>query len=177
MAKAANPARKMNFFMNSFFYFKLAQSEGGFNYNNVKRWTKKINVFSYNLIFIAINACKHWTMVCVSIPTREIMYLNSLTSSDDDGQAFTRNILMWLRLEFSSKSSSGAFPDFNVKPVRCPQQLNSFDCGVFILAYADLLSNELTLNLMTQSLSDGVRKLVAFWIVRGYLVSFPFHLF
>ena len=105
------------------------------------------------------------------------MYLNSLISSDDDGQAFTRNILMWLRLEFSSKSSSGAFPDFNVKPVRCPQQLNSFDCGVFILAYADLLSNELTLDLMTQSLSDGVRKLVAFWIVRGYLVSFPFHLF
>ena len=65
------------------------------------------------------------------------------------------NIVMWLKLEFESKRLSGPFIDFNVKPVRCPQQLNTDDCGVFILAYADLLSNKLDLDIMTQSLADG----------------------
>ena len=169
-AAASNMARKSNLFMNSFFYFKLTGSHGGFNYNNVKKWTKNQNVFSYNLIFIPINAANHWTMVCVSIPTREIMYLNSLSSLKDEGKTILMNIVMWLKLEFESKSLSGPFLDFNVKNVRCPQQLNTDDCGVFILAYADLLSNELDLDIMTQSLADGVRKLIAFWIVRGYLV-------
>ena len=169
-AAAANMARKSNMYMNSFFYSKLAFSKGGFNYNNVKRWTRKLNVFSYNLIFIPINAANHWTLICVSIPTKEIMYLNSLDNSKVDGKTVTSNIEMWLRMEFESKNISGPFKDFNVKPVRCPQQSNTDDCGVFILAYTDLLSNQLDIDIMMQSLADGVRKLIAFWIVRGYLV-------
>ena len=167
---AADLARRSNLFMNSFFYSKLALSKEGFNYNNVKRWTKGKNVFSYNLIFIPINAAHHWTMVIISIPSREIMYLNSLDSLKVDGKTITSNIATWLRLEFESKRLSGPFIDFTVKAVRCPQQLNTDDCGVFILAFADLLSNELDLDIMTQSLADGVRKLIAFWIVRGHLV-------
>ena len=157
-AAAANMARKSNLFMNSFFYSKLALSQGGFNYNNIKKWTKRQNVFSYNRIFIPINASNHWIMVCVSIPTREIMYLNSLSALKDDGKTITINIIMWLRLEFESRSLSGPFPDFNVKPVHCPQQLNTDDCGVFILAYADLLSNELDLDVMIEFFQMGFVK-------------------
>ena len=43
-----------NWFANTYFYTKLME-DGTYNYKNVRRWTKKINIFECDRMFIPIN--------------------------------------------------------------------------------------------------------------------------
>ena len=164
-------ARNPNLFMNSFFYDKLVDHGRGFKYSNVQKWVKGVDIFSCNRVFIPINMSQHWSLVCVSIPTREILYLDSLGK---DGKTVMLNITKWLQNELSFKHSGCDIHDFTEKNVRCPLQLNGDDCGIFVLTFVDLLSNDCSLDIMNQSQCYGIRKLIAFWIIRGRLVSLPF---
>lgn len=38
------------------------------NYKNVKRWTKKIDIFGKDILIVPINAFKHWFSVMVLRP-------------------------------------------------------------------------------------------------------------
>ena len=159
--------RNPNLFMNSFFYLKLAQEEGGFNYSNVKRWTKNIDIFTCNQIFFPINFKEeHWALVCVSMLRKKILYLDSVSRS---GSIITENILKWLQEESLSRTMK-PLSSFSVEDVCCPQQSTSYDCGIFILAFVDLLANDLPVDIMQQSLCDNLRLSLCIWIVRGRLV-------
>ena len=162
-------ARNPNLFMNSFFYDKLVDHGRGFKYSNVKKWVKGTDIFSCNRVFIPINMSQHWSLVCISMPTREILYLDSLGK---DGKSVMMNIAKWLQSESSPKNN---IHDFTEKNVRCPQQMNSDDCGIFVLAFVDLLANDLNLHMVTQSHCYSIRKSIAFWIIRGRLVNLPIH--
>ncbi len=54
------------------------------NYKNVKRWTKKIDIFEKKVLVIPINAFKHWFTVLVLNPQlllsgkSEIIYCDSM---------------------------------------------------------------------------------------------------
>ena len=164
--------RNPNLFMNSFFYLKLAQEEGGFNYSNVKRWTKNVDIFTCNQIFFPINFKKeHWALVCVSMLRKKILYLDSVSRS---GKTITENILKWLQEESLSRTKK-PLSSFSVEDVCCPQQSTSYDCGIFILAFVDLLANDLPVGIMQQSLCDNLRLSLCIWIVRGRLVLVIFY--
>ena len=38
------------------------------NFKNVKRWTRKVDVFDKEYLIIPVNACKHWWCVIVVNP-------------------------------------------------------------------------------------------------------------
>ena len=42
-------------FMTSQFYPKLAETASGFKYENVKRWTKKVKLFAFDLVVVPIH--------------------------------------------------------------------------------------------------------------------------
>lgn len=42
----------------SFFYPKLMN----YNYQMVKRWTKKVDIFSYDIILVPVHLGLHWTL-------------------------------------------------------------------------------------------------------------------
>ncbi|TPX17657.1 uncharacterized protein E0L32_012036 [Thyridium curvatum] len=49
------------YFHNSFFYEKLKLNKGrGVNYDGVKKWTSKIDLFSYDYIVVPVNENAHW---------------------------------------------------------------------------------------------------------------------
>lgn len=56
------------------------------NYKNVKRWTKKIDIFGKDILIVPINAFKHWFTVFVLRPHSlltngnkcEIIYCDSM---------------------------------------------------------------------------------------------------
>lgn len=159
--------RNPNVFMSSFFYTKLVHFQGGFNYSGVKNWTKKIDIFTCNQVFFPINIKnEHWTLVCVSMLQKKIYYLDSLGRS---GKTITGNILKWLQEESLSRTQKPA-PGFSVEDISCPQQSNSYDCGIFTLAFVDLLANELSVEIMQQSLCDNLRLSLCIAITRGQLV-------
>ena len=48
------PTRLASYFFNSFFVFTLMIRDNGYNYSSVKRWTKKIDVFSLDKVSVNI---------------------------------------------------------------------------------------------------------------------------
>jgi sentrin-specific protease 7 len=60
------PAEKV-FFFNTYFYTALTKNTGrnGINYDAVKRWTAKDDVFSHDYIVVPINEDTHWYLAIV----------------------------------------------------------------------------------------------------------------
>ena len=149
---------------NTFFY--LALSDKG--YSHVCRWTKKIDIFSKNKLFIPIHIeDSHWCLVYVNFPEKAIKYYDSM-----GGRNFKclKLILKYLMLEHDDKKGKDFHPSgwllMNVK--NCPQQLNYWDCGVFVCMFAEYLSRDAPLN-FSQRHMDRFRRQITYEINRKKL--------
>jgi Ulp1 family protease len=168
LVQQSNGTRVASHYFNSFFYSKLTEG-GRYNYGNVKRWSKKFDVFSLNKVFLPINLNNtHWVMAVVKITQHEIHYYDSMSGS---GQRHLRHILQWLQDESKEKkkteldTSSWQLIDGEED---VPQQGNGFDCGVFSIMCADYVSDDLPL-CYNQSEMPNNRIKIGAAIARGQL--------
>ncbi|XP_034035480.1 uncharacterized protein LOC117518461 [Thalassophryne amazonica] len=142
--------QKVHFF-NSFFHKQLVAK----GYEGVKRWTKKIDLFSKWLLLIPIHLEIHWSLVTVTMATKTINYY------DSQGIVFrhtTQNILKYLQSEAKEKKQTGFQKGWKVAVIKgIPQQKNDSDCGVFVLEYCRRLSLKQPL-LFSQEDMPHIRK-------------------
>lgn len=121
-------------FFNSFFHKQLVAK----GYEGVKRWTKKIDLFSKWLVLIPIHLEIHWSLVTVSMANKTISYY------DSQGIVFrhtTENIMKYLLAEAKEKKQTGFQKGWKITIIKgIPQQKNDSDCGVFVLEYCRCLS-------------------------------------
>ncbi|XP_037553776.1 uncharacterized protein LOC119430442 [Nematolebias whitei] len=124
---------KVHFF-NSFFYKQLVAK----GYDGVKRWTKKVDLFSKWLLLIPIHLEIHWSLVTVTMATKTISYY------DSQGIVFrhtTDNIMKYLQSEAREKKQTAFQKGWKITIIKSiPQQKNDSDCGVFVLEYCRCLS-------------------------------------
>jgi Ulp1 family protease len=164
-----NPKRKRSHFFNSFFMDKLlGDGHVGYCYNGVARWTKKFDVFQMDKIFFPVNISNtHWTMAVVLISRKEIHYYNSMK---DAGTRYKRGLLRWLGDESKSKKKSDLDESgwTSLSPP-CPQQQNGFDCGMFSIMCADVMSDDIPVSedAYAQQHMPFFRRKVASAILRG----------
>lgn len=125
--------QKVHFF-NSFFHKQLVAK----GYEGVKRWTKKVDLFSKSLLLIPIHLEIHWSLVTVNMATKTISYY------DSQGIVFrhtTDNILKYILSEAKEKKQAAFQKSWKVNIIKgIPQQKNDSDCGVFVLEYCRCLS-------------------------------------
>jgi len=168
LCAASNGARLPSHYFNSFFIAKLLEN-GQYTYNNVKRWSKKFDVFSMDRIFMPINLNNtHWVMSVVYIQRKEIHYYDSMSGS---GQRHLQAILRWLGDESKEKkkvqldTTGWKLID---REQDVPQQENGYDCGVFSIICADFKSDDLPLRYEQSEMSLNREKIGAA-IRRGFL--------
>ncbi|EEY61940.1 SUMO protease, putative [Phytophthora infestans T30-4] len=130
---------KRSHFFNSFFYTKV--SENGYNFINVRRWTRKIDLFAMDKIFMPVNIGNmHWCMAVIFMTEKRIQYYDSMHGS---GAACLKVLLRYLHDESEHKKKQ-KFNDEGWELVTTtpdtPQQNNGSDCGVFSCMFADYLS-------------------------------------
>lgn len=53
------------YFQNTFFYEKLKSSRAGINYDSVKAWTSKVDLFTKDYIIVPINEFSHWYVAII----------------------------------------------------------------------------------------------------------------
>ncbi|KAK3945134.1 hypothetical protein QBC46DRAFT_133986 [Diplogelasinospora grovesii] len=72
MHSKRNPALgKRVYVFNSFFYEKLKPTRGTkINYEGVKNWTSKVDIFSYDYIIVPVNEYFHWWVAIICNPAR-----------------------------------------------------------------------------------------------------------
>jgi len=163
--------RRRSHFFKSFFITKLLDEAGGYRYQNVKRWSKKIpgkDIFALDKIIYPVNMSGvHWTCVVIFMKLKRIQFFDSMGSS---GRSYLQGLLQYLEDEHKDKKKSQLdTSDWELVPCdsdSCPQQNNGFDCGVFTCMFADFISRDLPLT-FTQRDITRCRDRIALSILNG----------
>jgi Ulp1 family protease len=138
---------------------------GQYNYGNVKRWSKKFDVFALDRVFMPVNLSNtHWTLLVAYIQRKEIHYYDSMSGS---GERHMKAVLRWLTDEAREKKQMTLDPaEWKLvdREKDVPQQQNGYDCGVFSVICADYLSDSLLLRYSQEEMPDNRIKIA--WAIR-----------
>ncbi|KAL0488418.1 hypothetical protein AKO1_015601 [Acrasis kona] len=141
------PVPKCHFFT-TFFYTKLVE-KGSYNYANVRRWTKKVDLFSKDKVIIPIHLGVHWTCAVINLRDSRFEYYDSM-GGVERGKQVLKDLQKYIQDECKDKKNkvlnTGGWEMYVPDRYSIPQQENSHDCGVFACKFADFLSRDLDLS-------------------------------
>ncbi|KAF2310957.1 hypothetical protein GH714_018779 [Hevea brasiliensis] len=130
-------------FFNTFFYKKLTSAENIYDYRAVRRWTteRKLGYFllECDKIFVPVHREIHWCLAIINKKDQKFQYLDSLKGRD---LRVLENLAKYYVEEVKDKSKK----DIDVSNWErefledLPEQQNGYDCGVFMIKYADFYS-------------------------------------
>uniref|UniRef100_A0A3Q1JQ64 Ubiquitin-like protease family profile domain-containing protein n=1 Tax=Anabas testudineus TaxID=64144 RepID=A0A3Q1JQ64_ANATE len=124
---------------NTFFYPKLRSS----GYSAVRRWTKKMDIFSKDILLVPVHLGVHWCLSVVDFRKKAIMYFDSMGGNNDEACK-----ILFEYLQQESKDKKGKELDtsgwtlHSKKRTEIPQQMNGSDCGMFTCKYADYITKD-----------------------------------
>eukprot|EP00939_MAST-03C_sp_MAST-3C-sp1_P001075 g1075.t1 len=177
LQKYADRASSRIYIHSTFLYEKLVRDRGGYNYDNVRRWTRNVNLCHLDALLIPINFTDyHWAMVLVTLKDRTIWYVDSLQKSlrsrekivlahierylNDEivDKGFAKSPLSWTRA-----SRSG-----DLRWHAVPRQKNGIDCGVFACAFALCIVSRATFGFSQKDIPD-LRRHIGLSLLIGAL--------
>ncbi|KAK8996793.1 hypothetical protein V6N11_020290 [Hibiscus sabdariffa] len=164
------PEERQRFhFFNSFFFRKLADldkdpssiSDGKAAFLRVRKWTRKLDMFGKDYIFIPVNFNLHWSLLVIchlgevaafkdedldkSSKVPCILHMDSIRGNHAGLKNLVQSYLWeeWKeRHRETSEDLSSKFLNLRFVSLELPQQENSFDCGLFLLHYLELFLAE-----------------------------------
>jgi len=87
----------------STFFYPNISSKG---YASVKRWTRKVDIFSHDLLLIPIHLTAHWCLATVDLKNRVIAYYDSLLGENQRCLSLIRSICSRSRWTSGSRALS-----------------------------------------------------------------------
>ncbi|XP_064020788.1 sentrin-specific protease 2-like [Pogoniulus pusillus] len=150
----------------TFFYPKFIS--GG--YSAVRKWTKGVDLFQQDLIFVPIHLRVHWALVVVDVRRKTIRYYDSMAKS---GDKICQTLFQYLREESLEKRNlelaSSEWTLRSMESHEIPQQSNGSDCGVFMCKYAEYISRDRATT-FTQNDMPAFRKTMVWEIIHQQLL-------
>ena len=116
-----------------FFHFrKLSVND----YDAVKKWTAKVDLFKYDMILVPIHLPDHWTLAVIH-KNKTIRYYDSLGGR---GNAVLLTLEQFMIREHLARKTplKGKYKRETVTDN--PKQSESLDCGLFVCCYGEHLS-------------------------------------
>ncbi|KAH7844628.1 hypothetical protein Vadar_030093 [Vaccinium darrowii] len=136
-------------FFNTFFYKKLISGRSGYDYKSVRRWTSERKL-GYSLrecdkIFVPIHKEIHWCLAVINVKDQKFQYLDSLGGFDTHVlKVLARYFVDEVKDKSGDHIDVGSWKQEFVEDL--PEQENGWDCGVFMIKYADFYSRGLGLH-------------------------------
>ncbi|EJD04315.1 cysteine proteinase [Fomitiporia mediterranea MF3/22] len=124
-------------YFSSFFWPKL---QSGYEKGRLAKWTKKVDIFSKDIILMAVNhGNAHWTSAAIDFTRKRIISYDSMGFHRSDVYKALR---MYLNEEHKNKKKKPF--DFtgweDYRSDMYPEQENGYDCGVFTCQTLEYLS-------------------------------------
>lgn len=142
---------------NTFFFTKLKTA----GYQAVKRWTKKVDVFSADILLVPIHLGVHWCLAVVDFRKKSITYYDSMGGINNEA---CRILLQYLKQESVDKKrkefDTNGWQLFSKKSQEIPQQMNGSDCGMFACKYADCITKDRPINFTQQHMPYFRKRMV-----------------
>ncbi|KAM7411900.1 hypothetical protein PAMA_021736 [Pampus argenteus] len=151
---------------NTFFYPKLRSS----GYSAVRRWTKKMDIFSKDILLVPVHLGVHWCLSVVDFRKKAVMYFDSMGGNNDEACT-----ILFKYLQQESKDKKGKELDtsgwslHSKKRNEIPQQMNGSDCGMFTCKYADYITKDKSIT-FTQKHMPYFRKRMVWEILNHKLL-------
>lgn len=150
--------------MNTFFLKRLLEV----GYSGVRRWTRKVDIFSYDIIPIPVHKGIHWCMSIINFKEKTIKYYDSMGAPNNSVLKALEDYLQSESLD--KKNTQFDMSDWRKENVQnIPQQENGSDCGVFSCMYAEFLTRERPI-LFTQQHMQYFRMRMVYEICTGKLL-------
>ncbi|XP_037128173.1 sentrin-specific protease 1 [Syngnathus acus] len=141
----------------TFFYPKLRSS----GYSAVRRWTKKMDIFSKDILLVPVHLSMHWCLSVVDFRKKAITYFDSMGGNNDEACK-----LLFDYLQQESKDKKGKELDTSGWSLRSkkrneiPQQMNGSDCGMFTCKYADYITKDRPITFTQKQMPYFRRRMV-----------------
>ncbi|XP_074836153.1 sentrin-specific protease 1 isoform X2 [Carettochelys insculpta] len=151
---------------NTFFFTKLKTA----GYQAVKRWTKKVDVFSVDILLVPIHLGVHWCLAVIDFRKKMITYYDSMGGINNEACSILLQYLKQESLDKKRKEFDGnGWRLLSKKSQEIPQQMNGSDCGMFACKYADCITKDRPIN-FTQQHMPYFRKRMAWEILHRKLL-------
>ncbi|XP_008275150.1 sentrin-specific protease 2 isoform X2 [Stegastes partitus] len=130
----------------TFFFPKLRGGGGGGGgqvggHAAVKRWTKAVDLFLFDLILVPLHLGVHWAMAVIDFTSKTVKSYDSMGQRHDD---ICSLLLLYLKEEHKAKKGReldcAKWTVGSLRAGEIPQQKNGSDCGVFACKYADFIA-------------------------------------
>ncbi|XP_044268035.1 sentrin-specific protease 1-like [Tribolium madens] len=149
---------------NTFFYQKLSRNGP----DSLKRWTRRVDIFSYEFICVPIHLGMHWCMAIINLKERTIKYYDSMGKSNNQCLNALRNYLEFEHMD--KKGQPFSTEDFVLENVQdIPQQMNGSDCGMFSCTFAEFATRKARFTFQQEDM-PYLRKKMVVEILTGQLL-------
>ncbi|GMJ03471.1 Arabidopsis SUMO protease 1, SUMO PROTEASE RELATED TO FERTILITY1 [Hibiscus trionum] len=177
-------------FFNSFFFCKLADLDKGLSddcqarsaFQRVHKWTRKVDIFGKDYIFIPVNYSLHWSLIVICHPGEVtkfkddvtenvlkvpcILHMDSIRGSHRGLKNLFRSYLSeeWKqRHKEAADDVPSKILNLQFVSLELPQQENSFDCGLFLLHYVELFLLQAPTNFSPFKITESSNFLNVNW--------------
>ncbi|XP_054156831.1 sentrin-specific protease 1-like [Oppia nitens] len=140
---------------NTFFYKKLKDSGP----QSLKRWTRKVDIFANDFVFIPIHLGMHWCLAVINFKDKCLQYYDSMGGNNDECLQLLKAYVQTESLD--KKKVTLDMSDWNIFNVKnIPQQENGSDCGMFSCKYAEYISRNAKINFSQSHMPYFRRRMV-----------------
>lgn len=140
---------------NTFFYTKLLS--GG--HSVLRRWTRKVDIFSHNFMLVPVHLGVHWCLAVVNFMEKTLLYYDSMGGKNKECLKALCSYLQAESLE-KKKVSLGMSNWFIEIAKDIPQQMNSSDCGMFACKYAEYITRNSKISFRQEDMPHFRRQMV-----------------
>lgn len=144
MERCSGEAAALKVYSFSTFFFPKLRGGGGGQaggHGAVKRWTKAVDLFLYDLVLVPLHLGVHWAMAVIDFKSKSVKSYDSMGQRHDD---ICSLLLLYLKEEHKAKKGreldSTKWTVASLRATEIPQQKNGSDCGVFACKYADYIT-------------------------------------
>ncbi|XP_049826492.1 sentrin-specific protease 1-like isoform X2 [Aethina tumida] len=152
------------FSMNTYFYPKILRH----GIYSVQRWSKRIDIFSYDMICIPINMRYSWGVAIIDFKNKSIKYYDSLGNGNN---VCLQVLLEYLEFEhWFKKKGLYDTTDFILENIMyVPPEMNEMNCSLFSCVFAELTTRN-TWFPFNESHLPYLRNRIAVEILTGKLL-------
>lgn len=140
-------ASRRAFMFNTFFFSRLLQRGGHYDYQGVQNWGRKrqLRLDDVDVIIIPMHVSSdHWVLSVIDVQKRNVLFYDPLFSVEH--KPLVSHLLHWLHDEARQRLGAAVAAEWDILawPVVCddalPVQKDGSSCGVFTLAVADCVA-------------------------------------
>jgi hypothetical protein len=143
--------KKPTIFLNSFFMTRLLFTDNHYNYENVRRWTKKITpILESEKICTIISLPGHWSVITVLVEQKRIEYYDHYNRNSEEGRQCLGAMKQWVADEVKDKQGGMILDmrDWECEDMSCKipiyaQQTDAHSCGPFAVRCLELITSNL----------------------------------